>query len=144
MTDVVVTVMVYPPTPNGDADSQRRFYRRGDIVTVMPAEKLVGRPNMTIRANGTGPGRMRYIRVTGIPAPFEKIKNKMCERIDHETDLVAVGRNHWKGDPIDMLSRHPALYTQLRDEGVITLTWEQVKRVLKRPNGVGISDADVG
>ena len=144
MTDVVVTVMVYPPTPNGDAERQRRFYRRGDIVTVLRAEKLVGAPNMTIRANGTGPGRMRYIRVTGIPATFEKIKAKMCERIDHETDLVSEGRNHWKGDPIDMLSQHPALYAQLRDEGVITLTWEQVKRVLKRPNGVGITDTDVG
>ena len=144
MTDVVICVMIYPPTPDGDAERQRRCYRRGDIVTVLPAEKLVGAPNMTIRANGTGPGRMRYIRVTGIPAPFEKIKNKMCERVDHETDLVSVGRNFWKGDPIEMLSQHPSLYAQLRDEGVITLTWAQVKNVLKRPDGVGITDTDVG
>ena len=135
--------MVYPPTPTGDAERQRMFYRRGDIVSVLPGHKLQGRPNMTIRANGTGPGRMRYIRVTDIPAPFEKIKSKITERIDHETDLVTEGRNHWKGDPRDMLARHPLLYAQLRDEGVITLSWGQVKRVLKRTNGVEINDADL-
>ena len=145
MTDVVVCVMIYPHViTTGDAKRQRMAYRRGDIVDVLPWYKLLGKPNLLMRANGTGPGRMRWIRVTGIPAPFDRIKRKICQRVDHENDQVTVGRNWWKGDAVDMASRWPVLYAQLRDEGVITLTWTQVKRVLKRPGGVEINDADVG
>ena len=143
MTDVVICVMVYPAKTDGlDADKKHRAWRRGDIVGVYPASALVEAPSLLIRPDGTGPGRMRHIRVTGVPATVKTINRVIGQEVE-EGDALNPGRSMWKGDPVRLLANYPVLYAQLRDEGEITVTWSQVKRLLKRRSGVDIEDGEL-
>jgi hypothetical protein len=144
MIDVIVCVMTYPPDMTGKtADEQRRAYQRGDIVSIYASDKLPHKPNLTIRANGTGPGRLRYIRLSGVPETFEQVKSALTVRVDHDNDPTTPGRSWWKGDSLILLANWPDRYAELRDTGVISMTWEEAKTILKNHAGDLITDADI-
>jgi hypothetical protein len=150
MIDVIVCMMTHPPDVSGqDAETQRRAYQRGDVVSVYTSERLPNPPNMNMRANGTGPGRLRYIRLTDCPGTFEAVKASLTSRVDHEANAIKSGRSTWKGDFPGLLSSDSVKYNELLNGGVTSLTWAEFKSFGKREHDtpgqgrVPITDNDV-
>ena len=148
--------MVYPPAANlhiglHDDEKARESsrYLRGDVVDVFPMSQILAPSPLTIRTNGTGPGRMRWLRITGVPAPLAQIKEKLMADWTQEEyttsglTLKQLGRKRWKGDAPEMAIRHPAKYAELRDTGWTTVTWAQVKNFLRKEDGSLVTDVDL-
>ena len=156
MTDVAVLVMVYPPskalhvgTPEGEKARLAGQYLRGDIVNVYPFDRISGPGSLLIRPNGTGPGRMRYIKITGVPGTFESISGHLLaswsdeEYETHGQALHVAGHNRWKGDAVALATEFPEDYATMRDSGIVTMTWDQVKKFFRNEDGALITDADM-
>lgn len=121
----------------------------GDIVHVLPMRQMVKPSPTTLAPNGTGPGRLRMIRITGAPGTLKKIRARLTAKFSpseahtHGESFRIVGRTKWKAALADMREQLPAKFREMRESGWTTITWEQAKSIWRKEDGSRVSDADL-